>query len=978
MSITPVLSHLPVGREGFVGVSIVIPVYNALDYAAACVESLYRARETTPIEVIVVDNGSTPVQAELWLKSEQARSQFWFVRYDQPLGFAGAVNIGVKLARGEHVVILNSDTVVTDGWLTALVDAMHDPNMAVVSPVTNHAGGVLQQDPDAVMLRVDQAQAYARQIAGRREIIDTSLRLTFFCVLVRRTVWDELSGLDEGYRTGNYEDDDFCLRVLMLGYKLGVVRHSFVYHHNNTTFKVNNLGHGAWMSHNERRFYARAAQFALSSTPAPRDVQTPVTISLLYLDDHADASVESMVLALNSQLLRPFELVVVTRDANAAERFKNATFAVQIVDSAPRNGFGAHLKTALSRARGAWIGFIDEAVTLYPMHLSTLHEVVTRQYAQGSYTRWCALRPGADGADERGVVPLRHIEWWNRAAWRLGHDIRLDCVLVERSAFNRLGVTDEDTPDTLLRRLIALVTFVYTFVTTFERRVPPEQIDPEWFALPEMPAAHGAVSAPAPNAPARMTPQQWKQRQARKQVIDRAQTFLYRSAQRAFEIMIPSQELRVKISNRVRKRLGLPTIPATDRMLVQYAIWDMQKHMATFTADGSAGRALTDQPDVFMFNIIEWSALKQRPQHFAEQLAARGCRVFWIDVHLKPIDNVLWWDLQPFSQPIPHVHYIELPGEQRTIYMSKVEDLTLEFMLTAIEAIKRAYAVEKAVCLVHYLRWTPLVIRLAQQYAWKIVYDCLDNAPAFGAMYRTGVDASMEHTLTQRAHLVTASAQNLKESVQKFNPNTHLIRNAADYDLFSTGTSQGLLDDIPTPRIGFFGAFAEWLDIELIGAAAHRFPHYSFVFIGREVFPKEESRSMWASVKRIENVFVFDQVDHPTLAAMTAQLDVTTIPFLDLPITQAMNTVKAYEYLAAGKPVIARDLPEARLIAEENGLITLYRTPEGYFEALEREVSALHAPEAAQRVIARKQYAATHTWSQRTDMLLRLIDSLFD
>ena len=105
-------------------VSIIIPVYNALVYARQCLESVYRAASRAKFEVIVVNNGSAPDVAQ-WLSSEmERRARLSVLSFDRPLGFARAVNEGARKARHDFLLLLNSDSAVTDGWLDGLLEAM--------------------------------------------------------------------------------------------------------------------------------------------------------------------------------------------------------------------------------------------------------------------------------------------------------------------------------------------------------------------------------------------------------------------------------------------------------------------------------------------------------------------------------------------------------------------------------------------------------------------------------------------------------------------------------------------------------------------------------------------------------------------------------------------------------------------------------------------------------------------------------------
>jgi O-antigen biosynthesis protein len=211
------------------GASIIIPVYNALEFARACIESVYEARTSVPFEIIVVDNGSYP-EVGVWLAREQKQRQhFDVVHFDQPLGFARAVNEWALRAKHDALVLLNSDTLVTDGWLDGLRDALlSDSQVGVVSPLTNYAGNPLQVDPKAVSLHPRQVRRYAARLRNSKELIYEPERVTFFCVMIRRELWRLLAGLEEGYGAGNGEDNDFCLRARLAGYRLAVVRNERV------------------------------------------------------------------------------------------------------------------------------------------------------------------------------------------------------------------------------------------------------------------------------------------------------------------------------------------------------------------------------------------------------------------------------------------------------------------------------------------------------------------------------------------------------------------------------------------------------------------------------------------------------------------------------------------------------------------------------------------------------------------------------
>jgi len=266
--------------------------------------------------------------------------------------------------------------------------------------------------------------------------------------------------------------------------------------------------------------------------------------------------------------------------------------------------------------------------------------------------------------------------------------------------------------------------------------------------------------------------------------------------------------------------------------------------------------------------------------------------------------------------------------------------------------------------LVNFPRWQPLCSALASRFHWHIVYDCLDDQQAFADLY--GHDLGQYETaLIETSSAVVVSGRVLLNEMRERRPDTILIPNAADFDLFHNARGAGLLDGLARPVAGFFGAFADWVDFDWIDAAAMRFPTWSFVYIGRDSFAKATARERWKVVTRHSNVHVFPQATPRKLAQYLAEFDVCTMPFQDLPVTRSMNAVKLFEYLAAGKPVIAADLPETRPMREA-GLIATYRSIEESLSLLEEAVAEGSDEEA---VKARAAFASGNTWKHRVEAL---------
>ncbi len=240
-------------------ISIVIPVKDALDVTRRCVAELFRHTKT-PIELILVDNGSRADFAEFASGLARARPEVRVITNARNEGFAFAVNQGLAAARGEHVVVMNNDVLVTDGWLERMLAVFGaDPRVGVVGPTSNRASG-----PQEIPVAYDVenpgedlaafAREHARTHAGQVQFLS---RIVGLCVLVKRAVIDAIGGFDTRFWPGNFEDDDFSLRALRAGFRLAVARDVFVHHHGSKTFADLGIDYARVMHDNWRHFCAK-------------------------------------------------------------------------------------------------------------------------------------------------------------------------------------------------------------------------------------------------------------------------------------------------------------------------------------------------------------------------------------------------------------------------------------------------------------------------------------------------------------------------------------------------------------------------------------------------------------------------------------------------------------------------------------------------------------------------------------------------
>ena len=211
--------------------SIVIPVHNELACTQVCLEALEYARGEADLDVIVVDNGSSDGTPE-WL-DHQARQWPYLrvIRSPQNLGFAGGCNLGLAAATGDGVVLLNNDAIVTPGWLQGLWQPLlASAAIGMTGPVSNFVIRE-QRVPGPETENWQGVLAHASRFAASQAGLgQPTERLSGFCLMIRRAVIDRLGGLDTRFGLGYCEDDDYCLRAGLAGFRLWIVREVYVHH----------------------------------------------------------------------------------------------------------------------------------------------------------------------------------------------------------------------------------------------------------------------------------------------------------------------------------------------------------------------------------------------------------------------------------------------------------------------------------------------------------------------------------------------------------------------------------------------------------------------------------------------------------------------------------------------------------------------------------------------------------------------------
>ncbi|MCA8949084.1 MAG: glycosyltransferase family 2 protein, partial [Planctomycetes bacterium] len=215
--------------------SVVIPCHNGADLTRRCLESLLAQRDVEALEILLVDNASTDDTAALATLAPSIRC----LRQPSNLGFAGGVNVGLRAAREPFVVVLNNDTQAASDLLAELHRVLtSDARIGAVAPVSNFVKGAallpVRGTTDPEVRESIAAELRTGEPCGTQDVES----LAGLCLMLRRETVAEIGPLDERYGLGNFEDDDWCLRLRLHGYRLVVARRAFLHHEGHATFRA--------------------------------------------------------------------------------------------------------------------------------------------------------------------------------------------------------------------------------------------------------------------------------------------------------------------------------------------------------------------------------------------------------------------------------------------------------------------------------------------------------------------------------------------------------------------------------------------------------------------------------------------------------------------------------------------------------------------------------------------------------------------
>ncbi|MDP2178386.1 MAG: glycosyltransferase [Methylophilaceae bacterium] len=364
-----------------------------------------------------------------------------------------------------------------------------------------------------------------------------------------------------------------------------------------------------------------------------------------------------------------------------------------------------------------------------------------------------------------------------------------------------------------------------------------------------------------------------------------------------------------------------------------------------------------DKPDYVVWGVIDWHFRHQRPQQLALALAATGRRVFYISEALVDDERAGFeaealgasgqlFQVNLFAKGAPSI-YSDAPCLETVAQLRRSIGEVLDWA-----------DCKQIVSLVDHPFWYDMASVLPNS---RLVYDCMDHHEGFGNNPESLMQ--LEKQLLSEAELTITTSTWLDDAITLHAKHRALIRNAGEYEHFAKMPDSINRDPQGRRIIGYYGAIAEWFDLDLVESVARQHPNCSVLLVGADTV---NARSRLA---KLHNVTFTGEVPYSELPHYLHGFDVCLLPFKVIPLTLATNPVKAYEYLGAGKPIVTVDLPE---MAQFDGLVYTAAGIDAFLAAVSKVLSE---PEPDSLVQQRKAFAEGQSWQHRAEALIQHAES---
>jgi glycosyltransferase involved in cell wall biosynthesis len=394
--------------------------------------------------------------------------------------------------------------------------------------------------------------------------------------------------------------------------------------------------------------------------------------------------------------------------------------------------------------------------------------------------------------------------------------------------------------------------------------------------------------------------------------------------------------------------------------------------METSTVSGN------QKPDILCFSSTDWEGVWGSRQQVMLRLARRGYRVLFVErpvglehlLRYQAFRKRKWRRWREGLRAVEENMWIVslpplLPGKYYSATVNRINQwLTLRWAKRYLGKL----AFKRPILWLY----NPEQGALLGQFGERLsVYHCIDEWTAGTTGRKRHTIRTLEIDLLRRVDVVFANSPPTYENKRRFNSRTYRIPSGADVENFAPNPALDVhpaIARIPKPRIGYSGHVNERLDYTILEHLARQRLDWSLVFVG-DTYPWTPGTPPLRRLCALPNVYLLGKRPFAEMPSLIKGMDVCLLPYVSDERGYYRSPLKLYEYLAAGKPVVSTEHPEAQEFAHE---IYMASTPEDFLECVSQALEQ-DAPERQQRLVA---LAQPHSWDSRIDDMEKVIQDM--
>ena len=349
-----------------------------------------------------------------------------------------------------------------------------------------------------------------------------------------------------------------------------------------------------------------------------------------------------------------------------------------------------------------------------------------------------------------------------------------------------------------------------------------------------------------------------------------------------------------------------------------------------YEADPSAPDS--EPTTLICFSHLRWNFVFQRPQHLMSRFAREMNVIFWEE----PID------IAAGETPFLQVREAEDAENVRIVVPHLPQGMPEDAREATLARLLEAHLASQHGPLIAWY-YTPRMLTFSRDIDPTVtVFDAMDELSKF--KFAPAKLLELEQELIDRADVVFTGGSSLYEAKKDRHDNVHCFPSSVDRAHFCKARARqfdpGDQEDLPKPRLGFYGVIDERFDVDLLAKVAEMRPNWSFVMVGPVVKIAEED------LPKRPNIHYLGGKTYDQLPAYLSGWDVALMPFAMNESTQFISPTKTPEYLAGGKPVVSTPIKDVvRHYGHLEG-VKIASTAEEFVEACDAALELSRHPES--------------------------------